>query len=86
MGWFGVNWDAIGAVGEILGAVAVFMSLVYLGVQIRANTTSMNTASRQAVANEFRDWIRLVNEDNRVFAEVKLQKINFNLLFFPEYG
>ena len=63
-----MNWDAIGAVGEIMGAVAVFLSLVYLGMQIRSNTTSMNTASRQAIANEFRDWIRLTNEDNRVFA------------------
>ncbi len=25
-----LNWNAIGAVGEILGAVAVFVSLLYL--------------------------------------------------------
>ena len=31
-----MNWDAIGAVGEILGAMAVFLSLVYLASQIRA--------------------------------------------------
>ena len=30
-----VNWDAIGAVGEIVGAAAVVLSLVYLAVQIR---------------------------------------------------
>ncbi|HSG87586.1 MAG TPA: hypothetical protein VLA56_00120 [Pseudomonadales bacterium] len=30
-----MNWDAIGAVGEILGALAVFASLIYLGRQIR---------------------------------------------------
>ena len=30
-----MNWDAIGAIGEILGAIAVFMSLIYLGRQIR---------------------------------------------------
>ncbi len=30
-----MNWDAIGAVGEILGAVAVVVSLVYLSTQIR---------------------------------------------------
>jgi hypothetical protein len=29
----------------------------------------MNTASRQAVANEFRDWIRFVNKANRIFAK-----------------
>ena len=29
------NWDAIGAIGEILGAGAVVLSLLYLAVQIR---------------------------------------------------
>jgi hypothetical protein len=32
-----MNWDAIGAVGEILGAIAVFASLMYLARQIRAS-------------------------------------------------
>ncbi len=31
-----MNWDAIGALGEILGASAVFASLIYLAIQIRA--------------------------------------------------
>jgi hypothetical protein len=30
-----MNWDAIGAVGEILGAVAVLATLVYLAIQVR---------------------------------------------------
>lgn len=30
-----VNWEAIGAIGEILGAGAVLITLVYLAVQIR---------------------------------------------------
>jgi hypothetical protein len=33
-----MNWNAVGAIGEILGALAVFISLVYLASQIRANT------------------------------------------------
>jgi hypothetical protein len=33
-----VNWEAIGAVGEILGAVAVLVTLAYLAVQVRQNT------------------------------------------------
>jgi len=53
-----MNWEAIGAVGELLGAAAVFLSLLYLAVQIKANTKSSETASRQNVAIEFRDWTR----------------------------
>ena len=30
-----MNWDAIGAVGEMVGAVAVVLTLVYLAVQSR---------------------------------------------------
>ncbi len=33
-----MNWEAIGAVGEILGALAVLVTLVYLAAQIRQNT------------------------------------------------
>jgi hypothetical protein len=32
------NWEAIGAIGEIVGAAAVVGSLAYLAVQIRQNT------------------------------------------------
>jgi hypothetical protein len=33
-----VNWEAIGAVGEIVGAIAVVATLFYLASQIRQNT------------------------------------------------
>ena len=36
-----VNWDAIGAIAEILSAAGVIGSLVYLGVQIQSNTRTM---------------------------------------------
>ena len=36
-----MNWDAIGAFAEILGATGVVVSLLYLGAQIRSNTRMM---------------------------------------------
>ena len=36
-----MNWEAIGATGEVVGAVAVFATLVYLAIQIRQNTASL---------------------------------------------
>jgi len=33
-----MNWEAIGAIGEILGAVAVVVTLFYVARQIRQNT------------------------------------------------
>ena len=43
-----MNWDAVGAVGEIIGATAVLLSLLYLGFQIRQNTKSLKSSSYQA--------------------------------------
>jgi hypothetical protein len=33
-----VNWDALAAIAELLGAIGVLASLIYLAVQIRQNT------------------------------------------------
>ncbi len=41
-----MNWDAIGAVGEIVGAAGVILSLVYLAAQIRHNTKQVDEAGR----------------------------------------
>jgi hypothetical protein len=41
-----VNWDAIGALAELAGAVAVVLSLVYLAIQIRQNTAQMESSER----------------------------------------
>ncbi len=39
-----MNWEAIGAIGEFLGATAVVVSLIFVGVQIRKNTRASQTA------------------------------------------
>ena len=45
-----MNWDAIGAVGEVVGAAAVVVSIVYLAVQIRQNTSSTRSAVESEIA------------------------------------
>jgi len=41
-----MNWDAIGAVGEVVGAVAVVVTLLYVARQIRqANAQSQERIS-----------------------------------------
>ena len=36
-----MNWHAIGAIGEIVGATAVVVTLIYLSIQMRQNTASV---------------------------------------------
>ena len=43
-----MNWESIGAAGEIIGALAVVATLFYLSIQIRQNTLSVRASSFQA--------------------------------------
>ena len=36
-----MNWDALGAIGEMLSAIGVIATLLYLSVQIRQNTRAI---------------------------------------------
>ncbi len=40
-----MNWDAIGAIAEIAGALAVVVSIVYLAIQIRSNTQATKASA-----------------------------------------
>lgn len=49
-----MDWDAIGAIGEILGAIAVIASLFYVAYQVRQNTeqNKLNTLSMESASGE----------------------------------
>ena len=42
-----MNWEAVGAIAELLGALGVIISLAYLATQIRQNTRQMGEHSRE---------------------------------------
>ena len=50
-----MNWDAIGATGEIIGALAVVISLLYLGLQIRGQTRQAQFAAAHDISVGYRD-------------------------------
>ena len=45
-----MNWEAIGAISEIVGAIAVVVTLAYLAIQVRDSTRIAKSAARQAIA------------------------------------
>ena len=47
-----MNWEALSAIGEIVGAGAVLITLIYLAVQMRQNTASVQASIRQAILQE----------------------------------
>jgi len=44
-----MNWDAIGAIGEIISALAVLVTLVYLAIQIRQNTAAVRASATREI-------------------------------------
>jgi len=58
-----MNWDAVGAIAEAVGAIAVFVSLIYVAMQIRQNTKQ---ASRSVEANQLAAFERNVESGNRI--------------------
>lgn len=49
-----MNWDAISAIAEILGAVAVVASLIYVGKQVAQNTAMMRVgAASETLEKDF---------------------------------
>jgi hypothetical protein len=45
-----MNWDAISAIAELLGAFAVLISILYLANQIRQSTEVARSTARQGIA------------------------------------
>ena len=45
MSWGEINWDAIGAISEALGALGVILTLVYLIRQIKQNTAATRSSA-----------------------------------------
>jgi hypothetical protein len=42
-----MDWNAIGAIGESLGAIAVFITLVYLAIQVRSTRADVQRGVMQ---------------------------------------
>jgi len=48
-----MDWDAIGAIGELLGAAGVIATLGYLAIQVRQNTRAQSANTEQAKSPSF---------------------------------
>jgi hypothetical protein len=67
-----MNWDAIGAIGEVLGATAVVVTLLYLGIQIRQNT-EREKMSQEFVANQYFNELRMLIASDENLADIEFR-------------
>ena len=52
-----MNWEAISAIGQVLGALGVIASLIYLGTQVRQNNRASAVAGKLASAQLLRELV-----------------------------
>ena len=57
-----MDWEAAGAVGEIVGAIAVVASLAYLAVQIRTQNREARAASVHEVLQHYSNAVSRLHE------------------------
>lgn len=61
-----MSWDAIGAVAEVVGALGVILSLLYLAAQIRQGlTTAEDTATKEIIASVMVQLNAMAEKSNR---------------------
>jgi hypothetical protein len=59
-----VNWEAIGAITEIVGAFAVVISLVYLALQIRTQNSQAKLSALHEMSKEHRETTVMFATEN----------------------
>jgi hypothetical protein len=60
-----VNWDAVGAIAELLGALGVIATLIYLAAQIRQSSDLVRHATASASRAARNDVSRILVTDER---------------------
>jgi len=51
-----MNWEAVGAMGEVLGAAAVVATLLYVSRQLREQSRALTTNVRDSSFHQLAEW------------------------------
>jgi hypothetical protein len=89
-----MNWEAIGAIAELFGAIGVVISFVYLAHQIRQNTQAQIRSNEWEVSRELTTNIRQFSSDAdlaavalRGFSDLNslnhVERYRFDCAFYP---
>ena len=58
-----MNLNDLANIGQVIGAIAVVISLIYVALQIRQNTNAVRSATAQTVHEHFAKWYHLMAAD-----------------------
>ena len=61
-----MNWEALGAIANLLAAVGVIATLIYLSIQIRQNTKAVRSSSIQNLVQSFSTTAQAAVENEHI--------------------
>ena len=61
-----MNWEAVGALAELLGAFGVIASLIYLASQIRQNTNAVRGSAHESSVSRNTTWTVAIGSSPQV--------------------
>jgi hypothetical protein len=61
-----MNWDAVSAISEVIGAAAVVASLVFVGVQLRSNTKVLKLTFTDSSVHRFKESVIRLAESEQL--------------------
>ena len=86
-----MNWNAVGALGEILGALAVLITLIYLAAQVKQSNNLARFTAMKEILNQFNHLNQMVATDSELrkvlaktgdlSADEREQTYNFAMMF-----
>jgi len=74
-----MNWDAIGATAEFLGAIGVIVTLFYLASQLRRNSHALEAATNQALADATQERLLAIAQSSELAAALSKAKAGDSL-------
>ena len=88
-----MSLDDVGNIGELIGAIGVIATLIYLAVQIRQNTSALKATSHQETTREASDFVaqmagdadvaRIFNTGSKNWNDlVGEERLRFSMLLF----
>ena len=60
-----MNWEAVGAVGELLGAGAVVATIAYLAIQVRQSKSMLQTNQNLAIGQAYQHRTSITSDNFR---------------------
>ncbi len=63
-----MNWDAIGATAEALGAIAVVVTLGYLAIQVKQNTSALKAQIHESMTSGYISIVEIAAANPKAYA------------------